>query len=78
MDLNKLYEIRIKLNRLSTLVQKKKTGNYYLTVEEKVNLLREGKRIPLRVKGNGRDKKVLVKTRGTINSGDLKNKRMGL
>jgi len=38
----------------------------------------DGKRIPIRVKGNGRDIKLLVKTRGTIESGDLKNKRMGL
>ena len=34
--------------------------------------------LPIRVQGNGRDRKLLVKTRGTIESGYLKNKRMGL
>ena len=78
MNLNKLKIIKSKLKRLSKLLQKKQKKKYYLTIEEKKELLMDGKRIPIRVKGNGRDIKLLVKTRGTIESGDLKNKRMGL
>ena len=78
MNLNELKLIKSKLKRLLELLQKKQKMKYYLTIEEKKDLLKEGKRIPIRVKGNGRDIKLLVKTRGTIESGDLKNKRMGL
>ena len=78
MNLNELKIIKSKLKRLSKLLQKKQKKKYYLTIEEKKELLMDGKRIPIRVKGNGRDIKLLVKTRGTIESGDLKNKRMGL
>jgi len=78
MNLNKLYEFKYKLKKLSILLKKNKQRRFYLTNEEKVKLLKDGKRIPIRVKGNGRDIKLLVKTRGTIESGELKNKRMGL
>ena len=78
MNLNELKLIKSKLKRLLELLQKKQKMKYYLTIEEKKDLLKDGKRIPIRVKGNGRDIKLLVKTRGTIESGDLKNKRMGL
>ncbi len=78
MNLNELKIIKSKLKGLSKLLQKKQKKKYYLTIEEKKELLMDGKRIPIRVKGNGRDIKLLVKTRGTIESGDLKNKRMGL
>ena len=78
MNLNELKIIKFKLKRLSKILQKKQKKKYYLTIEEKKELLMDGKRIPIRVKGNGRDIKLLVKTRGTIESGDLKNKRMGL
>ena len=78
MNLNKLYEFKYKLKKLSILLKKNKQRRFYLTNEEKVKLLKDGKRIPIRVKGNGRDIKLLVKTRGTIESGDLKNKKMGL
>ena len=78
MNLNELKLIKSKLKRLLELLQKKQKMKYYLTIEEKKDLLKEGKRIPIRVKGNGRDIKLLVKTRGTIESGDLKDKRMGL
>ena len=73
MNIEKLYLLKNKL-----LKYKNKKKKYYLTLDEKKDLLLKGERIPLRVKGNGRDVKTIVKTRGTIESGYLKNKRMGL
>ena len=52
--------------------------DFLTTIDDKKDLLSKGEKIPLRVKGNGRDIKTIVKTRGTIESGYLKNKRMGL
>ena len=81
MNLNELNLSKSKLKKLLEslkLLKKKSNNKYYLTIGEKKELLKDGKRIPLRVKGNGRDIKLLVKTRGTIESGELKNKRMGL
>ena len=74
MNIKKLYLLKSKLLKYKKVKNKK----YYLTVDEKKDLLSRGERIPLRVKGNGRDVKTIVKTRGTIESGYLKNKRMGL
>ena len=56
----------------------KNKSSFYLNVYQKKECLRENKRIPLRVRGNGRDVKTRVKTRGTIVSGELKGKKMGL
>ena len=78
MDLKELKELRKKLTKLLLLNNKSKNKKFYLTLDEKSRLLRDGKSIPIRVQGNGRDRKLLVKTRGTIESGYLKNKRMGL
>lgn len=50
----------------------------YLTIEQKKEFLRNGKRIPLRVKGNGRSLNLIVKLRGTIFDGSLKTQKMGL
>ena len=74
MDLDKLYEIK---NKLILLMKKKKSNNFYLTAEQKLEYSKNNQKIPLRVKGNGRNK-TFVKTRGTIESGELKNKKMGL
>ena len=78
MNVVQLHELKCKLKKLSALLHKEKKKKFYLTNEEKVELLKSGKRIPLRVKGNGKRVKLLVKTRGTIESGELKNKKMGL
>lgn len=48
----------------------------YLTIEQKRNYIRQGKKVPLRVQGNGRS--LISKLRGTIFDGSLKSKRMGL
>ena len=77
MELNKLYKIKFMLKELQLLLHKK-NSKFYLTNEEKLKLLKEDKRVPLRVKGNGRNVKLLVKVRDPIESGELKNKRMGL
>lgn len=50
----------------------------YLTIEQKRNYIRQGKKIPLRVQGDGRSLSLISKLRGTIFDGSLKNKRMGL
>ena len=50
----------------------------YLTVEQKKQYLQKGKRIPLRVKGNGRSANLIVKLRGTIVDGSLTTRKMGL
>ena len=47
-------------------------------MEQKKTYLENKGFIPLRVKGNGRKVKTNVKTRGTIESGYLKGKKMGL
>ena len=47
-------------------------------MEQKKTYLKDKGFIPLRVKGNGRKVKTNVKTRGTIESGYLKDKKMGL
>ena len=80
MNLKELKELRKKLTKLLLLNNKSKNKNkkFYLTIAKKRQLLKDGKSIPIRVQGNGRDRKLLVKTRGTIESGYLKNKRMGL
>ena len=78
MNIKQLHKLKIKLKKLSILLSKEKKNKYYLTNEEKLELLKKGKKIPLRVKGNGRNIKLLVKTRGPIESGELKNKKMGL
>ena len=78
MNIEKLQVIKSKLKELSNMLRKRNSRKFYLTTEEKLEYLKNGKRIPIRVKGNGRDIKLLVKTRGTIESGELKNKKMGL
>lgn len=78
MNLKELKELRKKLTKLLLLNNNSKYKKFYLTLAEKRGLLQAGKKIPIRVQGNGRDRKLLVKTRGTIESGYLKNKRMGL
>lgn len=78
MDKNKLKDLRDKLIKLSYMKRNRKKRNYYLTLDEKRELLREGKNIPLHVKGNGRNFKTLVKTRSPLASGDFKDRRMGL
>jgi len=74
MDLNKLYYLK---NKLLVLLGKNKSS-FYLTVDKRKECLSENKKISLRVRGNGRDVKTIVKTRGTIVSGELKGKKMGL
>lgn len=74
MNIERLYLLKSKLLKYKRIMNNK----YYLTIDDKKDLLSRGERIPLRVKGNGRDIKTIVKTRGTIESGYLKNKRMGL
>lgn len=74
MDLNKLYYLK---NKLLVLLGKNKSS-FYLTVDKRKDCLSENKKIPLRVRDNGRDVKTNVKTRGTIVSGELKGKKMGL
>ena len=78
MNIKQLHKLKYKLKKLSVLLSKDKKKNYYLTNEEKLELLRKGKRIPLRVKDNGRNIKLIVKTRDPIASVELKNKKMGL
>ena len=72
MNLKKLYLLK----RL--LLQSKNNNDFYLNVEQKKTYLKDKGFIPLRVKGNGRKVKTNVKTRGTIESGYLKGKKMGL
>ena len=72
MNLEKLYLLK------KLLLQSKKKNDFYLNVEQKKKYLKDKGFIPLRVKGNGRKVKTNVKTRGTIESGYLKNKKMGL
>lgn len=72
MNLEKLYLLK------SLLMQSKKKNDFYLNMEQKKTYLKNKGFIPLRVKGNGRKVKTNVKTRGTIESGYLKNKKMGL
>ena len=72
MNLKKLYLLK------KLLLQSKKKNDFYLNVEQKKTYLKDKGFIPLRVKGNGRKVKTNVKTRGTIESGYLKNKKMGL
>ena len=72
MNLKKLYLLK----RL--LLQSKNNNDFYLNVEQKKTYLKDKGFIPLRVKGNGRKVKTIVKTRGTIESGYLKGKKMGL
>ena len=74
MNIERLYLLKSKLLKYKRIMNNK----YYLTIDDKKDLLSRGEIIPLRVKGNGRDIKTIVKTRGTIESGYLKNKRMGL
>lgn len=50
----------------------------YLTIEQKKELLQQGKKIPLRVKGNSRKLNLIIKLRGTIFDGSLKMLKMGL
>ena len=72
MDLKKLYLLK------KLLLQSKNNNAFYLNMEQKKNILKDKGFIPLRVKGNGRRVKINVKTRGTIESGYLKGKKMGL
>lgn len=72
MDLKKLYLLK------KLLLQSKNNNAFYLNMEQKKNILKDKGFIPLRVKGNGRRVKTNVKTRGTIESGYLKGKKMGL
>lgn len=72
MNLKKLYLLK------SLLLQSKNNNDFYLNMEQKKNILKDKGFIPLRVKGNGRKVKTNVKTRGTIESGYLKGKKMGL
>ena len=74
MNLKKLYLLKSKWLSL----QSKKKINFYLTTKQKSEFLKKKEKIPLRVKGNGRKVKTNVKTRGTIESGYLKGKKMGL
>ena len=62
MDLNKLYYLK---NKLLVLLGKNKSS-FYLTVDKRKECLSENKKISLWVRGNGRDVKTIVKTRGTI------------
>ncbi|MEE3343769.1 MAG: hypothetical protein VZS44_06745 [Bacilli bacterium] len=57
---------------------KNKSNKFYLNYEDKLEYLNKGKRIPLRVKDNGRKFKTLVKARDPFVSGELNNKKMGL
>ena len=50
----------------------------YLNIEQKKELLRQGKKTPLRVKGNGRSLNLIAKLRGTIFDGTLNLRKMGL
>ena len=72
MDLKKLYLLK------KLLLQSKNNNAFYLNMEQKKNYLNDKGFIPLRVKGNGRRVRTNVKTRGTIESGYLKDKKMGL
>ena len=72
MDLKKLYLLK------KLLLQSKNNNAFYLNMEQKKNILKDKGFIPLRVKGNGRRVRTNVKTRGTIESGYLKDKKMGL
>ena len=72
MNLKKLYLLK------KLLLQSKNNNDFYLTTKQKSEFLKKEEKIPLRVKGNGRELKTIVKTRGTIESGELKKKRMGL
>ena len=71
IDANFPKEQQERMDKLLEAAQK-------LPASEKLKLLKEDKRVPLRVKGNGRNVKLLVKVRDPIESGELKNKRMGL
>ena len=72
MNLEKLYLLK------KLLLQSKNNNDFYLNMDQKKNYLKDKGFIPLRVKGNGRKVKTIVKTRGTIESGYLKGKKMGL
>ncbi len=72
MNLKKLYLLK------KLLLQSKKKNDFYLNVEQKKTYLKDKGFIPIRVKGNGRKVKTNVKTHGTIESGYLKDKKMGL
>ena len=72
MNLEKLYLLK------KLLLQSKKKNDFYLDMGQKKIYLKDKGFIPLRVKGNGRKVKTNVKTRGTIESGYLKGKKMGL
>ena len=72
MNLEKLYLLK------KLLLQSKNNNDFYLNMEQKKKYLKDKGFIPLRVKGNGRKVKIIVKTRGTIESGYLKGKKMGL
>lgn len=72
MNLEKLYLLK------KLLLQSKNNNDFYLNMEQKKKYLKDKGFIPLRVKGNGRKVKTIVKTRGTIESGYLKGKKMGL
>ena len=72
MNLEKLYLLK------KLLLQSKNNNAFYLNMEQKKKYLKDKGFIPLRVKGNGRKVKIIVKTRGTIESGYLKGKKMGL
>ena len=50
----------------------------YLTIDQKKKYLQQGKKIPLRVKGNGRRLNLIAKLRGTISDGSLSMRKMGL
>ena len=72
INIKKLYLLK------SIILKSKNNNDFYLNMEQKKNILKDKGFIPLRVKGNGRKVKIIVKTRGTIESGYLKGKKMGL
>ena len=72
MNLKKLYLLK------KLLLQSKKKNDFYLNVEQKKTYLKDKGFIPIRVKGNGRKVKTNVKTRGTVESGYLKDEKKGL
>ena len=78
MNYNKLIIIKEKLIKFKFLIIKNRKGNYYLSIDDKIKLIKEGKSIPIRVKGNGRDLNLVVKTRGVMESGEIKYKRLKL
>ena len=73
MTLKELYMLKYKLIKLFGL-SNKKSHNFYLTVEEKRELLKNNKRIPIRVKDNGK----CLTLGGTVKSRKKNNNKMGL